>query len=157
MLKKHIVMLIAAVLVISSITGCGWFGDKSKAEKSLDKLQTELDEAKEKQAKVRSDYTYSQKKQFVNEMKKELSDIQAEMDKLSEKVAKSNSSAKQNAQKKIDSLREELELAKTKIEEAQDATESGWDDVKKRFAKANDNLKKSFDNTRQWLSDKIEP
>jgi peptidoglycan hydrolase CwlO-like protein len=162
MLKKHIVMFIAAVLMIGSITGCDESGSKSKAAKSLDKLQAELVEAKEKKdemakAKVRTDYTYAQKKQFVNEMKKELSDIQTEMDKLSEKVAKSNSSAKQNAQKRVDSLREELEVTKVKIEEALTVEESGWEDVKKGFAKANDNLKKSFENTRQWLSDKIEP
>lgn len=157
MFTKHIILLITAVLLFCSIAGCDWFSGKSNAEKSLDELQTELVEAKEKQAKALSDYTYAQKKQFVSAMKKELSDIQAEIDQLSEKVAKSKSSAKQNAQKKIDSLREELELTKVKIEEAQNTTESGWEDVKNGFAQANNNLKKSFENTRQWLSDKIEP
>jgi hypothetical protein len=79
------------------------------------------------------------------------------MDRLSEKVERSNNSAKLNAQKRIDSLREELELTKTKIDDAQNANESGWEDVKRGFRKANDNLKKSFEDTRQWLSDKIEP
>lgn len=162
MFTKHIVMLITAALMIGSIASCDFFSGKSNAEKSLDKLQAKLVEAKEEKKEVakekaQSDYTYAQKMLFVNAMKKELSDTQAEMEQLSEKVARSNSSAKLNAQKRIDTLREELELTKIKIEEAQNVEESGWEDVKRGFGKANDSLKKSFEDTRQWLSDKIEP
>lgn len=162
MLKKNTIMFITAVLLFGSIAGCDWFSGKSNATKSLEKLQAELVEAKEEKKEAakemaHSDYTYAQKMLFVNEMKRELQEIQAEMDRLSEKVERSNNSAKLNAQKRIDSLREELELTKTKIDDAQNANESGWEDVKRGFRKANDNLKKSFENTRQWLSDKIEP
>jgi hypothetical protein len=162
MFTKHAIMLVAAVLLFSSIAGCDFFSGKSNAEKSLDKLQAKLVEAKEEKKeaakeKAQSDYTYAQKMLFVNAMKKELSDTQEEMEQLSEKVARSNSSAKLNAQKRIDTLREELELTKIKIEEAQNVDESGWEDVKTGFRKAKENLKKSFENTRQWLSDKIEP
>jgi peptidoglycan hydrolase CwlO-like protein len=162
MLKKNTIMFITAVLLFGSIAGCDWFSGKSNATKSLEKLQAELVEAKEEKKEAakemaHSDYTYAQKMLFVNEMKRELQEIQAEMDRLSEKVERSNNSAKLNAQKRIDSLREELELTKTKIDDAQNANESGWEDVKRGFRKANDNLKKSFEDTRQWLSDKIEP
>jgi peptidoglycan hydrolase CwlO-like protein len=162
MFKKNTIMFITAILLFGSIAGCDWFSGKSNATKSLEKLQAELVEAKEEKKEAakemaHSDYTYAQKMLFVNEMKRELQEIQAEMDRLSEKVERSNNSAKLNAQKRIDSLREELELTKTKIDDAQNANESGWEDVKRGFRKANDNLKKSFEDTRQWLSDKIEP
>ncbi|MFO7736542.1 MAG: hypothetical protein R6W70_10090 [bacterium] len=157
MSAKHTALIITSVLLSGSITGCDWFSSKSNNEKPIDKLQTELVEAKETGTEAFSDYTYAKKKQLVTAMKKELSDIQAKTEQLSKKVAESKSSAKQNAQKRIDSLNEKLELTKTKIKEAQNADESGWEDVKRGLKKTNDSLKQSFDETRQWLSDRIEP
>ncbi|HSW59903.1 MAG TPA: hypothetical protein VLJ60_03845 [bacterium] len=163
MFKKHTIMLIAAVLLTGSVlTGCDFFSGKSNATKSLDKLQAELVEAKEKkdeaaEAKANSDYTYAQRMIFIADMKQELTKIQSDIDKLSERVARSKGEAKDSWEKRLNAVREELELTKTKIEDAQNANESGWEDVKRGFRKANDSLKKSFEDTRQWLSDKIEP
>jgi len=162
MIKKQTIMLITAVLMIGGITGCDWFSGKSDAEKSLDKLQAELVEVREKKekeivAKIHPGYTYAQKKQFVNEMKKELDEIQKDLDKLSERVARSKGDTKESWEKRLNVVREELELTKAKIKDAENAKESGWEDVKNGFSKARDSLKKSFEDTRQWLSDKIEP
>jgi len=162
MFKKHAIMLITAVLLFGSIAGCDFFSGKSNATKSLDKLQAELVEAKEKkdeaaEAKANSDYTYAQRMIFIADMKQELTKIQSDIDKLSERVARSKGEAKDSWEKRLNAVREELELTKTKIEDAQNANESGWEDVKRGFRKANDSLKKSFEDTRQWLSDKIEP
>ncbi len=163
MFKKHIIMLVATALIIGGfVTGCDFFSGKSNATKSLDKLQAELVEAKEKKAeaaeeKANSDYTYAQRMIFIADMKQELTKIQSDIDKLSERVARSKGEAKDSWEKRLNAVREELELTKSKIDDAQNANESGWEDVKRGFRKANDNLKKSFENTRQWLSDKIEP
>ena len=43
------------------------------------------------------------------------------------------------------------------LEEAGNATESTWNDVKAGFKKGYEALKDGFQQTRQWLSDKIAP
>lgn len=102
-------------------------------------------------------FSYAQKAGFVDEMKKQLVAIQEELDVLSAKVDRSNSAAKADAKAKLDAVREEWVLAKKQLDAAESANESTWDDVKNGFKRSYDELKASFNNVRQWLSDKIEP
>jgi hypothetical protein len=43
------------------------------------------------------------------------------------------------------------------LDEARNATESTWGDVKAGFRKGYSELKDGFQNARQWVSDKIAP
>lgn len=161
MFKKHIIMLITAVLLTGSIfTGCDWLNEKSASQKRQEELIAKLDQDKkdnDEAVKETMDYTYKQRVDFINAMKKELAEIQKDLDELTAKAEKTGKEAKADAKDKIEALRQEMELTKKHIEETEKADERTWEDVKKAFRKANADLKESFKNTRQWLSDKIEP
>ena len=161
MSNKQIVMLAATVLLaVITVTGCDWFMNESASQKRQDELIAKLDQDKkdaDEAIKETMDYTYRQRVDFINEMKKELAEIQKDLDELTAKAEKTGKEAKADAKDKIEALRQEMELTKKHIEETEKADETAWEDVKKGFRKANADLKISFKNTRQWLSDKIEP
>ena len=54
-------------------------------------------------------------------------------------------------------MRKKWAQAKKQLDRAESATESTWNDVKGGFEKSYGELKDSFEKTRQWLSEKIEP
>ena len=56
----------------------------------------------------------------------------------------------------LESVREKWVLAKKKLGRAEGATGSTPDDVKGGFQKSSGGSKDSFEQTRQWLSEKIE-
>jgi hypothetical protein len=58
---------------------------------------------------------------------------------------------------RLDAVRENWARAKTQLDLAKTATEATWNDVKRGLQKSRDELMESFENSRQWLSDKIEP
>jgi hypothetical protein len=126
---------------------------RETAAAQLGKAKTETKEA----ALAIQDYAYTQKAELVDKMKKELADIQEELDRLSAKVDGSSDAAKADAKTKLEAVRKKWAQAKKQLDQAESATESTWDDVKGGFKKSYGELKYSFDKTRQWLSDKIEP
>jgi peptidoglycan hydrolase CwlO-like protein len=145
---RHTILVITFLIVAALAVGC-----KSKDEKSpvgLKQSQTAAPQAM-------PDYTYAQKAEFVDKMKKELVQIQEELDQLSAKVDRSSGAAKADAKTQLDAVRDKLTQAKKQLDQAESATESTWDDVKGGFKKIYGELKDSFEKTRQWLSDKIEP
>jgi ferredoxin-NADP reductase len=119
----------------------------------LDQAKTEAKEA----ARAIQDYAYAQKAEFVDKMKKELLEIEVETNRLAFEVDRSSSTAKADAKAELDAVREKWARAKKQLDQAESATESTWKQVKGGFKKSHDDLKDSFDKTRQWLSDKIEP
>jgi len=118
-----------------------------------DKPKTETKET----AQAAQDYAYAQKKEFAHKMREELAKIQKELDRLSAKVDKSSGAAKADAKARLEVVRKQWAEAKKKLDQAESATESTWDDVKHEFGKSYAELKDSFEKARQWLSDKIAP
>jgi hypothetical protein len=133
------------VALITAAPGC-W-------STSNEKTDVKAQEAK----KAVKDYAYAQKAEFVAEMKKDLAKTEQELDQLSAKVEKSTGAAKADAKLKLDALREKHAQAKQRIDEAEGATEDTWDEVKASSRQSYEDMKKSFDETRQWVSDEIEP
>ncbi|HPS31751.1 MAG TPA: hypothetical protein PLZ43_15960, partial [bacterium] len=135
MFKKHIIMLIAAVLLTGSIfTGCDWLNEKSASQKRQEELIAKLDQDKkdkDEAIKETMDYTYRQRVEFIDSMNKELAEIQKDLDQLSEKAEKTKSEAKADAKIKLDALRQEMELTKKHIKETENSDEQTWEDVKK--------------------------
>lgn len=155
---KKMVMVTTLLVVGALAAGCA---ERTAVEQKQDATTAaQLDKAKvetREAAQAIQNYSYAQKVNFIDEMKKQLVTIQEELDLLSAKVDRSNSAAKADAKAKLDAVRGEWVLAKKQLDEAESANESTWDDVKNGFKKSYDALKNSFDNARQWLSDKIEP
>ena len=158
---RHTIRVITFLIVAALAVGCKSTDEKPavgpKPSETVaaqrDKAETEVKEA----AQAMQDYAYAQKAEFVDKMRKELADIQEELDRLSTKVDRSSSAAKADAKTQLDAVREKWAQAKKQLDQADSATESTWNDVKDGFKKLYGELKDSFEKTRQWLSDKIEP
>ena len=153
---------IITFLMVTGLTlGCTPTDDKSAVKpQDPESAAVQLDEAKEKTkeaAQAVQDYTYAQKAEFVDKMKQQLLDMQEEMDRLSAKVDKTREEVKADAKTRLEAARAKWALAKKQLDKAVDATESTWDDVKAAFQDAYHGLEESFEKTRDWLSEKIEP
>ena len=158
---KHMILAITFTLATALAVGSAAADEKSAAgpkpsgtaAAQLDQAKTETKEA----AQAVQDYTYKQKSEFVAQMKKDLAGIQEELKKLSARVNKSSGAAKAEAKAKLKALRKNLAQAKKQLNRTGSATESNWDGVKSSIQKSYSELKDSFEKTRQWLSEKIEP
>ena len=158
---RHTILVIGFLLVAAFAVGCKSTDGKSAAETKhredaaaqLDKAKTETKEA----AQAVQDYTYAQKAEFVEKMKKELAEIQEELDRLSAKVERSSGAAKADAEAKLEVMREKWAQAKKQLDQTESATESTWNDMEGAFKKLYGELKDTLEKTRQWLSDTIKP
>ena len=153
---KHLTLTLTFLLVAGLAPGSAAAADSRASKAAAAQRHKATAESKEA-AKAARDYAFTQRAEFAADMKRELVEIQAELDRLSVKIGKLNGTAKTDARARVDSLHERWAQAKRQLDRAENATESGWDDVKGSFNKAYGELKESFEGTRQWLSDKIAP
>jgi cytochrome c556 len=147
---KHKTLVIALLSVAALAMGCK---KEETTSQQLDKVKTETKEA----AQEMKDYTFAQKPEFVAKMQTQLDTLNKDLDQLSAKIEKSSDVAKADAKPKLQALREQAAKLNKKLEEARSATESTWDDVKAGFEKGYNELKDGFQQSRQWVSDKIAP
>ena len=127
--------------------------DGSTAAVQLENARTENRMA----GREMEDYAYAQRAEFVREMKEELTKIEGELDRLSAEIEDSSGAAKADAKVKLAAVREKWVQAQNQLNRAEGATDSTWDDVKGGFDESYTDLKDAFVDSRQWLSDKIEP
>jgi capsule polysaccharide export protein KpsE/RkpR len=142
---------VVAVLSIAMFAaGC----DKEpSASQQIEKVKTETKEA----AQDMKDYTFAQKAEFSAKMQSQLTAINADLDQLQAKIDKSSDAVKADARPKLQALRDQADQLKKQIDASGNATESTWDSVKSGTQKAYDALKDGFNQSRQWVSDKIAP
>jgi chromosome segregation ATPase len=119
----------------------------------IEKVKTETKQA----AQDMKDYTFAQKAEFVKAMQAQLTALNEDLDKLSAKIDSSSDAVKAEAKPKLQVLRDQAAKLTQQLVDAQNATESTWDDVKAGSQKAFDSLKDGFNQARQWVSDKIAP
>jgi cytochrome c556 len=157
-IMKHKYLLLTLLAVSAFAVGCQQ-SDKSETEnreataKQLEKVKTETKEA----AQGMKDYTYAQKTEFVDKMQAEMAVINRDLDQLAAKIEKASDAAKAEAKPKLQALREQADKLNQQLDKAKSATESTWDDVKAGTKRAYSDLKDSFLQARQWVSDKIAP
>jgi chromosome segregation ATPase len=150
-MKTHnlVITFFAAAAVLVS---CKPADEKSTAEQ-FDKVKKETKAA----AADIKDYTYAQKEEFVAKMQVQLAGINRDLDELSVKIEKSSDAAKAEWKPKLQALRDQADKLNKQLDQAKNATESTWDEVKASSRKAYDELKDGFQKARQWVSDKIAP
>jgi DNA anti-recombination protein RmuC len=141
-----IILLAAAAVAV----GCDQAGTTTQ---QLDKVQTKTEEA----AQDMKDYSYAQKAEFTEKMQSQLAEINQDMEQLAARIEKSSAAVKAEAKPKLQALREQADQLNKQLEVAKSATESTWDDVKAGTRKAYESLKESFQQSRQWVSEKIAP
>lgn len=103
------------------------------------------------------DFTFAQKAEFTESMRKNLAAMNAELDQIGARIEKSGDAAKAEAQPKLQALREQMKSLDRQLDDARNATESTWDQVKDGTKKAYAEVEAAFNQARQWVSDKIAP
>jgi len=159
--KRCIPISVVAALVATLAPGCKSTTEKPANETSQDSAAA-LQLAKAKAATLEAtqameDYAYARKAEFVAQMKVELVATQEDLDRLGSNVSSSAGAVKAEATTKLEAARVKLAQTKQQLEQAENATESSWSDVKKGFKESYTGLKDSIVLTRQWLSDKVAP
>ncbi len=159
LMMNQTLIIITFLSVVTFSVGCKPSEEKAAASSSdamaqqMDKVKTETKEA----AQEMKDYAYAQKAEFVEKMNGQMAEINKDLDTLAAKIDKSSDAAKAEAKPKFEALRAQAAKLNQQLDEARNATESTWNDVKAGFKKGYEALKDGFQQTRQWLSDKIAP
>jgi capsule polysaccharide export protein KpsE/RkpR len=147
---KNKTLFITFLSIAAFAGGC----DKEPtASQQIEKVKTETKDA----VQDMKDYTFAQKAEFTANMQTQLNTINADLDQLQAKIDKSSDAVKAQAQPKVQALRDQSAILKKQLDDAGNATESTWDSVKSSTQKAYDSLKNGFQQSRQWVSDKIAP
>jgi hypothetical protein len=158
---KHTTPFVALFFVTALVVDCSSADKTTSAEpKDGNNAAVQLENVKtanRKAARAMRDYAYAERAEFVREMKEELSQIERELDRLSTKIDSSSDAAKADAKMKLAAVREKWVQARNQLDRAESATGSTWNDVRGGFEKSYSDLKDTFADSRQWLSDKIEP
>lgn len=149
-MKHHKLMLLTLLAAAACTVGCNKEGTTAQ---QFDKVQAKTEEA----AQDMKDYSYAQKNEFVEKMQSQLTEINKDLDQLAAKIEKSSDAAKAEAKPKLEALRGKADQLGKRLDEVKNATESTWNDVKAGFRKGYGELKDSFQQARQWASDKIAP
>ena len=101
LIVKHKPILLSLLAITTLVVGC----DKPKtASQQIEEIKTEtkaaVQDLKEK------DYTFAQKDEFTETMKRQLAAINQELDALEAKIKNSSGAAKAEAEPKLQALRE---------------------------------------------------
>jgi hypothetical protein len=143
-------LLLTLLSAAAFAAGCN---KEQTASQQLDKIQAETKQA----AQDMKDYTFAQKAVFVAKMQGQLEAINRDLDQLIARVETFSDAAKAEAKPKLQALRDQAAKLNQQLEEAKNATESTWGDVKAGFTKGYGELKDGFQQARQWVSDKVAP
>src|SRR4051812_17570190 len=145
--KRFVVALLAITVIV---VGCN---QEQSASQQLDEIKTETKAA----AQDMNDYAFARKAEFVAKMQDQLAAINHDLDQLSARIDKSGETARAETKPKLQALRDQATDLNKQLDTVRNATESTWSDVKSSSQKAFASLKDGFQQSRQWLSDKIAP
>jgi choline dehydrogenase-like flavoprotein len=106
---------------------------------------------------AQSDYTYAQRAEFKAKMQSQVAGINQDIDQLAARIEQSSAAVKAEAAPRLRALRDQATVLNKQIDAADSATESTWESVKSGTRKAYDTMKEGFQESRQWLSEKIAP
>jgi len=147
---KNKTLAITFLSIATFAVGC----DKEPtAAQQIEKVKTETKQA----AQDMKDYTFAQKDEFVKYMQGQLTTLNQDLDKLAAKIDSSSDAVKAEAKPKLQALRDQAATLNQQLADASNATESTWDSVKAGTKNAYTAVQKSFNDARQWVSDKIAP
>lgn len=147
---KSKLLVVTLLSVVAFAVACN--KEPTTAEQ-IDKVEIETTT----DAQDMKNYTYAQKTEFVTTMQGDLDTLNKDLDQLSAKIESSSDTVKAEAKPKLQTLRDQSAQLTKQLDNVRNATESTWDSVKATSQKAFDSLKDGFQQSRQWVSDKIAP
>lgn len=103
------------------------------------------------------DYTFAEKDAFVQKLQADQDELNKELATLSVEISHASDQVKADADSKLKALRTQTDALNIYLDEAKQATETTWNDVKADSVKAYDDARQSFQNARQWLSQQVSP
>jgi len=102
----------------------------------------------------KTNYVYQQKDKFVTSAGAELSDLDQKIKQYSDKAADTGGSARDEAQKRLQTIKDQRGYLEQKYNEAKEATEKQWSKAQPEFEKAYDKTKESVKSAWEWLKEK---
>lgn len=151
--------IITTLSIAAFSTGCNP-GNNQPEVTNAPPTQTQAEQLRQDSAQTSQDwksYTYAEKDKFISKMKAELADLNQQMDDLGRKIQNSTATARDEAQAKLNSLRDRSSTLYQDLEKVKNSSASTWDEVKSSTVNGYEQMKVSFNNARQWLSEKIAP
>jgi hypothetical protein len=154
---KNTLLAITAFAITGFAVGCKPSAEQSATEtreaavqrfdevKEVDKVKKEMREA----AQEIKDYAYAQKAEFVAKMQGQLDAINRDLYQLAAIIETSSDAAKAEAKPKLQALRDQTAKLTKQLDEAKNATESTWGDVKAGFQKTYGELRDELQAERQ--------
>ena len=149
---KRNAYIITFLALAAFAAGCKPSEEASTSQR-LDEATAETKAA----AQEMKDYTFAQKAEFVTDMETRLEALNKELDQLAARIESSTDATKAEAAPRIQALRDQTAELTRQLDSVRNATESTWDSVKAAAHKAMDSAEDGFQQSRQWLSDKIAP
>jgi ElaB/YqjD/DUF883 family membrane-anchored ribosome-binding protein len=101
------------------------------------------------------DYTYDKKDDFVAKASADLNMLDQKIQELSDKAATASDSVKNEAQTKLQDLRDKRTELGKKLDAVKNASQADWNEMKAGFQTSYDDVKTSLKQTWQWLTDKL--
>ena len=149
---KHKKLVLSLLTVAAFAVACTPSDDKS-TQQQLGKVKQETKAA----AQDMKDYTFAQKAAFTEDMRSQLAAINKELDQIAAHIEKSSDAVKADAKPRLQAMREQTARLNVQLDEVKNATESTWESVKRGTRNAYAALNEGFQQSRQWVSDKIAP
>ena len=149
-MKTRYQLALAAVVV--ALMGCER-SQQAEAERTVVTRDTNV-AAYQMREKVRDavdatkNYAAQNKDQFVASMETKMKELDRKIDELSSKGETLAADAKSDANKALDSLREERTQLRQKFDELKKSSQDTWKDVKAGCESAMKELEKAFDNAK---------
>jgi hypothetical protein len=102
-----------------------------------------------------TDYTYDKKDAFVAAASADLDALDQKIKGLSDKAATASDSVKNEAQTKLQDLRDKRMALDKKLDDVKNAGQADWNELKVGFQTSYDDAKTSLKQTWQWLANKM--
>jgi chromosome segregation ATPase len=150
---KNKTLAVTFLSIAAFAVGCNKETTSPSVPQQVETIKTETKQA----AQDMKDYTFAQKDEFVKYMQGQLTTLNQDLDKLAAKIDSSSDAVKAEAKPKLQALRDQAATLNQQLADASNATESTWDSVKAGTKNAYTAVQKSFNDARQWVSDKIAP
>ena len=152
-------LALACLATMALVVGCGPPSQTPSTETRSATAQPYAQVQQEARETTHSmnDYAYAQKADYVTTRQAELAAINRDLDRLAGRIENATYEAKTEATPKLQALRDQVAKMNMHLDEAKNATESTWDDVKAKSNRSYRDFKDGFDQMRDWMSEKIAP
>jgi chromosome segregation ATPase len=152
---RNTLLAITCFAVTALAVGCKPSAEENRSATAdqFDKVKKEGKEA----AQAMKDFAFAHKDEFVTKMQSQMTELNRDLDQLMARVEKSTDAAKAEAKPKLQALRDQAAKLNHQLDEAGNATESTWGDVKAAFKKGYGEVKDGVQAARQWVGDKVTP